>query len=46
MNKEDLKEIYEIFKLVEQHKIKLPLLALDKPIFGILKVNSFYIYST
>ena len=36
MNKEELKEIYEIFKLVEQHKIKLPLLAVDEPIFGIV----------
>lgn len=45
MNKEDLKEIYEIFKLVEQHKIKLPLLALDKPIFGIVTyLNNIYAF--
>ena len=47
MNKEELKEIYEIFKLVEQHKIKLPLLAVDKPIFGIVtyldNVYTFYV---
>ena len=47
MNKEELKEIYEIFKLVEQHKIKLPLLAVDKPIFGIVtyldKIYTFYV---
>ena len=47
MNKDDLKEIYEIFKLVERHKIKLPLLALDKPIFGIVtyldNIYAFYV---
>lgn len=47
MNKEDLKEIYEIFKLVERHKIKLPLLAVDEPIFGIVtyldKTYTFYV---
>lgn len=47
MNKEELKEIYEIFKLVEQHKIKLPLLAVDEPIFGIVtyldKTYTFYV---
>ncbi|MBX9096723.1 hypothetical protein [Streptococcus gordonii] len=36
MNKENLKEIYEIFKLEEQHKFKMPLLAIDEPIFGIV----------
>lgn len=45
MNKEDLKEIYEIFKLVERHKIKLPLLALDKPIFGIVTyLDNIYVF--
>jgi hypothetical protein len=47
MNKDDLKEVYEIFKLVERHKIKLPLLAVDKPIFGIVtyldNVYTFYV---
>lgn len=47
MNKDDLKEIYEIFKLVERHKIKLLLLAVDKPIFGIVtyldNVYTFYV---
>ena len=45
MNKEELKEIYEIFKLVEQHKIKLPLLAVDEPIFGIITyLNNIYVF--
>lgn len=47
MSKEELKEIYEIFKLVERHRIKLPLLAVDKPIFGIVtyldNVYTFYV---
>lgn len=45
MIKEELKEIYEIFKLVEQHKIKLPLLAVDEPIFGIITyLNNIYVF--
>lgn len=45
MNKEELKKIYEIFKLVEQHKIKLPLLAVDEPIFGIITyLNNIYVF--
>ena len=47
MNKDNLKEIYEIFKLVERHKIKLPLLVVDEPIFGIVtyldNVYTFYV---
>lgn len=47
MSKEELKEIYEIFKLVERHKIKLPLLVVDEPIFGIVtyldKTYTFYV---
>ena len=47
MNKEDLKEIYEIFKLVEQHKFKMSLLVIDEPIFGIVtyldNVYTFYV---
>lgn len=29
MNKEELKEIYEIFKLAERHKFKMPLLVIE-----------------
>ena len=47
MNKENLKEIYEIFKLEEQHKFKMPLLAIDEPIFGIVtyldNIYTFYV---
>ena len=47
MNKENLKEIYEIFKLAEQHKFTMPLLAVDEPIFGVItyldKVYAFYV---
>ena len=47
MNKENLKEIYEIFKLAERHKFTMPLLAVDEPIFGIIthldKVYTFYV---
>lgn len=47
MNKENLKEIYEIFKLAEQHRFTMPLLAIDEPIFGIIthldKVYAFYV---
>ena len=45
MNKDNLKEIYEIFKLVERHRIKLPLLAVDEPIFGIITyLNNIYVF--
>lgn len=45
MSKEELKEIYEIFKLVERHKIKLPLLVVDEPIFGIITyLNNIYVF--
>lgn len=47
MNKENLKEIYEIFKLEEQHKFKMPLLAIDETIFGIVtyldNIYTFYV---
>ena len=47
MNKENLKEIYEIFKLAERHKFTMPLLAVDEPIFCIIthldKVYTFYV---
>ena len=45
MNKDNLKEIYEIFKLVERHRIKLQLLAVDEPIFGIITyLNNIYVF--
>ena len=47
MNKENLKEICEIFKLIERHKFKMPLLALNEPIFGIVayldNIYAFYV---
>ena len=47
MNKEELKEIYEIFKLAERHKFKMPLLVIEEPIFGIVtyldKIYTFYV---
>lgn len=47
MNKEELKEIYEIFNLAEQHKFTMPLLAIEEPIFGIVtyldKIYTFYV---
>ena len=47
MNKEELKEIYEIFKLAERHKFIMPLLVIEEPIFGIVtyldKIYTFYV---
>lgn len=47
MNKEELKEIYEIFKLAERHKFTMPLLAIEEPIFGIVtyldRIYTFYV---
>ena len=47
MNKENLKEICEIFKLIERQKFKMPLLALNEPIFGIVayldNIYAFYV---